>query len=240
MTLPKVAGGCLLAVTLTVLAFQRSAVSRTRQENETLRQAREEAQRRGHENETVPQLRTEREEAESLRNANRDLLRLRNEVRQLRGQSGEIEALRKENQRLALVIRSLIDGKPPRLADMEGYMAKEIWSNAGFATPESALQTFFWALRKGDFKPLTECLSPETRTSLARWQDPEQGRKFYLNTRGWAQLVEIGGYVVSEREQVSDEEVLLGVQAAAGGVVVRMSLRRSGNEWKFHDVVAAK
>ena len=241
MTLPKVLGGCLLAVTLAVLAYQKSAISQARQQNEIMRQAQEEAQRLGHENETIPQLRTEREEVESLRNANRDLLRLRNEVRQLRGQSGEIEALRKENQRLASEVQSLAQGKLPRLSNMQGYVAKESWSNAGFATPEQALQTFFWALRLGDLRQVAECISPEMRPHFDRefqnMSELEQKKAF---EQGFGQLARIGGYRMAQKEQVSEDEALLGVQAAAGGMVMKMVFRRFGNEWKFHDVLPVK
>jgi len=241
MSLLKLTGGCLLAGALAVVIFQKSAISRARQENSDLHQVRDEAARLEQENQSAAELRLQNEASESQRNSHQELLKLRNEVRQLRVQSSEVEKLHQENQRLASTIKSLSTGKPPSFAEMEGYMPKEAWSHSGFATPEAALQTLLWAVREGQIQAVAQCMSPESRPWFEREfaQKTEEAKKKTLQ-EGLGQLVQTGGYRLVNKEEVADDKVLLGIQAVAGGTVAKVVLRRFGNEWKFHDVDGAK
>src|SRR6266403_6375556 len=84
MAVLKVIGIGFLATALAALVLQRNAISRVRQENESLRQQNEEGARLASENGGIPQLRIENQEMETLKATHQDLLKLRNEVRQLR------------------------------------------------------------------------------------------------------------------------------------------------------------
>ena len=59
-------------------------------------------------------------------------------------------------------------------------------------------------------------------------------------SEAWGPLLQIAGFRVASKEQPSDNEVVLGIEAAAGGAVIRFSFRRDGNEWKFGEVGPAK
>jgi len=237
MHLFKRIAGLSLAALLAVLVLQRRAVSNARQENQALHQAQTEAAQLASENQTLPELRGKNQQLEDLRAANQDLLKLRNEVRQLRTQNAAAEKLRQDNERLAAAIKSAGSGKPLRFSEMDGYVPKESWSHAVFATPEAALQTLLWAVREGQIQAVAECMSPESRPHFEKEfaSKSEQEQKKSLQ-QGLGQLVRTGGYRLVEREDASEDKVVLGIQAVAGGIVAKLVLRRFGNEWKFHDM----
>src|SRR5438552_3511486 len=167
MSSSKFIGGLLVAGALLFVMFQKNAISKIRAANESLCQAQEEAERAAAGNERALELGAENAEIQTLRAAIKDLLKLRSEVRQLRAQAAEMEKLRKENQRLRSAINSIGDGRMA-FSQMEGFVAKETWSHAGFATPEAALQTFLWAVREAQFAQIAECMSPESRPRFER------------------------------------------------------------------------
>jgi hypothetical protein len=116
---------------------------------------------------------------------------------------------------------------------MEGYVAKENWTQAGFATPEAAVQTFFWAIQQRDFRQVSECFAPDGRQDFAKeFEGKTEEEQAKIFEQGIGQLGRMTGYRISEKEQVADDTVNLGIQAAAGGHVLRTQLRRFGNEWK--------
>ena len=232
MSFAKIICGCLFAGSLTVLTLQRTSIATVRHQNEALSGQQEEAARLSQENESIPGLKAENAPGQSLRDANLELLKLRNEVRQLRAQAAEPDRLRGENQALTAAIASLVQGKVPRLADMDGYVAKESWSNAGFASPEATLQSFFWAVREGQLQQIAECLSPADKKGF------EEGFKNKPPadvTAELAGLTRMGGYRIADRTVVAgdDESVVLAVQAAASGAALKMTLKRFGSEWKI-------
>jgi len=169
-----IAGCCFLAASVTVAGWQRVAISKARQENERLHQERQAATEGAsgamrtsrptfpEEGRRISELSEDKQDG-TIRETSHELLRLRNEVRQSREQARELEKLRQENEHLASVLKALASGKAPRLAQMEGYVARETWSNAGLAAPEAALQTLFWALQEGNIERMLECMTPELK-----------------------------------------------------------------------------
>ena len=239
MSRSRLLGGFLLMALIAVLLLERSAISKARVENEILRQEQAEAARLRAENGQALESSDGDQKMERSRAVHQELLKLRSEVRQLRAQAAEAHRLRDHNRGLASATKAIGDGKPIRFSDMEGYVAKETWSNAGLATPEAALQTFLWAVREGQIQPIAECMSPEARPWFEREfaQMPEQERHAALQ-QGLGQLTCTGGYRLVTKEEPSPDKVVLGLQAVAGGVVMKVVLRRFGDEWKFQDVDA--
>ena len=249
----KISGCCLVASALAMMFFQRSAISKAREENHAIHQNQEESARLKSENDRISDLRNQNLEIAGLHTANEDLLKLRNEVRQLRGQVPQVANMRAENQRLASEIKSMAEGKAPHLSEMEGYVAKETWSNAGFTTPEAALQTFFWAIREGEFAQFADCLTRDERQRLEKSlaQNPRK-EQWLRNLQDKVGLDRMEGYRIAERERVvevedvpfdskisakqhiSEDKVVLGIQAAVGGATIRWDLEQFGSEWKIH------
>src|SRR5881296_2870186 len=137
MSWPKILCACLLVALAATAVVQRKTISSARSANATLQQQNEQAGQLARENAELTKLRAQNQEVVALMQANKDLPKLRNEVRQLRQQKPEVEKLRAENERLAAVMKSSTNTARPRLAEMEGYVGKDTWAHAGFATPEA-------------------------------------------------------------------------------------------------------
>ena len=136
---------------------------------------------------------------------------------------------------------------PQKLSEMEGFLAKESWSNVGFDTPEAAVQTFFWAIREGDLARMAECMPPnrqyllqlmepgheqEREKTLAEFQGMTQGSGFRIVNRAEGQgLMTRVGQSIAEGTPVP-VKVTLGLQAAAGGAVIPLQLTREHDGWK--------
>lgn len=236
----------LAVCVLVAFTWQRKMVAQFRQQNESLVQAKEEATRLALENEALPKLRAASTGGRTG-DSSTDLLRLRNEVRQLRGQQPELDRLRAENGRLAAEISSGI-ASSQKLSDMEGFVAKESWSNTGFDTPEATVQTFFWAIREGDLARMAECMTPKERQyflrlteqgneqervkTLGEFQGLTQGIGFRIVNRTEEQgLMTRAGQSIAEGTPVP-VKMTLGLQAAAGGAVIPLQLAREHDGWK--------
>jgi hypothetical protein len=235
-------GIALLAALVTVVAWERSSIGRLRAANESLRAQKIEAERLEAENRDLPKFRGDAGTDPLAVEAGpvTELLRLRAEVSRLRGQPQEAARLRAENERIATEIKS---GKfaPKRLADMEGFIRREKCTNAGFATPEAAAQSYFIALVSGDVEQFVRCLTPEDAEQMRRQieENPERfGNEFQ---KGMAQIFgKAAGLRIAGRRDVSDETITLELQFAAEGGVMPVPLRRIGNEWKLDHSAGAE
>lgn len=240
----------LAACVLIAITWQRNTLAQLRRQNETLLQAKEEAARLAFENEDLPKLRASFNGQAG--DVSTELLRLRNEVRQLRAQLPEWDRLRGENERLAAEINSGITA-PQKLSELEGFVAKESWSNAGFDTPEAALQTFFWAAREGDLARVAGCLPANDGQYLAALTQPghEKERDEMLNdlrqmTQGTGlriveKVVQEEAFLTKGGPPVGGEprvpfKVLLKIQAVAGGAVWPVMLQRYADGWKMKNL----
>ncbi|HMJ66887.1 MAG TPA: hypothetical protein VK615_16210 [Candidatus Binatia bacterium] len=233
MTWLKILCVLLLVALASTAVVQRKTIAKMRSDNAALQQQNEQAGQLARENTEIAKLRADNQEVIALMQANKDLPKLRNEIRQLRQQKPEIEKLRAENARLLAAMKLSTNTAPSRLAQMEGYVAKESWTQAGFATAEAALRTFFWAIQQRDFLQISECLSPDDRQGFAKefeGKTAEEQAKIF--EQGMGELGGMNGYRISEKEQVAEDTVNLGIQAAAGGHVLRLQLKRFDGQWK--------
>lgn len=228
----KIVCGCLLAVAIAAVLVQKNAISSLRAENQNLHQRAQQATQLAGENERIAGLRVENQEVELLITANRDLPKLRNEVRQLREQRPEIDRLRRENQRLAA---SLATGTPPpaSLANVEGYVPNEKWTY-DLGTPEATIQTWFLAMREGNWQQFNGALSPAMQKQFERQfrNMTDEQRSAELKERP-GRIARIPGYQIAAREEIAEDLVVLGIRAALNGEVMKIQLRRYGNEWKI-------
>jgi TolA-binding protein len=218
--------GSTLVGAVVVVVLNQNAISRLRLENQTLLAERQEAESLRLENQDIPRLRQESQEAEKLRQDNQELPKLRNDVRQLRRQKEELERLRAENNRL----RSSQATAGSQAASMPpDFIPKSALGDAGLGSPEATVQTFFWAMCQGNLDRLTQCmLAGRTALNPGRQQDLESKRR---------QIVEgmssFAGFRIAERQDISEDEVVLSLQSAVGGTVMPMKLKRVRTEWKL-------
>jgi RNA polymerase sigma factor (sigma-70 family) len=106
---------------------------------------------------------------------------------------------------------------------------------AGYATPETSIQSMLWAASKGDLEKLSGGVTPE---EMRRFKDRMEGKsddEVRHGLIGWANGMV--GYKVTEKEAISGDEVHLHIHATpsaealhSGKVVLVM--KKVGNEWK--------
>ncbi|MDB6034401.1 MAG: hypothetical protein JWM16_4739 [Verrucomicrobiales bacterium] len=246
-----VAGALLFAGLATPLVIQQQASAHLRRENESLR----------HQLAQLSDLAAEnRQPSSGIRRTNSqqlvteqmsELLRLRGEVAQLRAQSLEAAKLRGAGSRPATTLA-------PQAA--ETSFPKETWVDAGFATPEAALQTRGYTVLNGNrdrFKEsilITEqgkkLLEGMLDQMVAAAPDPAKAREELQKIQAQGHALEdailypmmaqnqkggYAGYKILSRQAPSENETVLEVQTdmvSASPHTETLKFRRVGDAWK--------
>ncbi|WP_040550424.1 sigma-70 family RNA polymerase sigma factor [Pedosphaera parvula] len=228
----------LAASTVTHLVEQQGA-NRLRSENQNLA-------------DTNRLLSKERDAALSASTANNDelgrlrkekgeLLRLRSEVGMLRKQASELANFKEETLRLRAVSsnpqnKQVIQAQPAGQTNFP----KESWAFAGYATPEAALQSWVWAMSKGDKQAMLGSLVPEARKEWEKIFGQTSDSEFAADVaKGFKNIV---GYKIVELQASSDSEVELRMEMSTTneqnnkdkmGKAEKMTLQKVENEWKL-------
>ncbi len=157
-----------------------------------------------------------------------ELLRLRGEVTRLRERQRELAGVKAENQ--ALRARAGVKGTNAvgaQIALPPGYVRRQDAQFVGQATPEAALQSFFWAIQNRDTNTLLRVL--DDRGGQEMWREMErQGEAKF-----WEGTGIIPGFRVVGSEPRSDSEVVLKVEIMPGDNSQNMTVRLVANEWKL-------
>jgi hypothetical protein len=163
-------------------------------------------------------------EIDRLRAQNLELLHLRSEVGQLRNKAQQIPGSTGRAGDAA--------STPVALAGPMSF-SKEQLSNAGFQTPEAALQTFFWSYCHGDMESVANCFVPELQSKMEQLRE-EMGSEHQMANEGARfRLMEI---VASRQVAVDRVEFVVQVERNGGSPIppkAKMVARRIGNEWKL-------
>lgn len=169
-------------------------------------------------------------ETEQLRAQLKELPRLRGELQQLRKATNELAKLQEENQRLKS--RGVaVASAPSAPSDGDTAFKKENWAFAGYATPDSTLQTMVWAVSQGDMKTFLAGVSPEGRAMLENeWENKTEAQ---IADEGRKEMENKTGYHIMDRKAVSNEEVELQMVMDGENHVEKISMKKYGNEWKF-------
>ena len=123
--------------------------------------------------------------------------------------------------------------QPKAVLSTQNDFPKSSWHFAGFADPESALESTLWAMSQGDVKSYLASLAPDG--GLFR---EAQGRPESQIVSQNKQVVDgIAGYKIINEQKVSDDEVIITFQPEVpdGTKPVhpgRMVIRRVDGEWK--------
>jgi len=102
---------------------------------------------------------------------------------------------------------------------------KASWAFSGYASPDAALESWTWAMFKGDKAAMLRSLTPEAQKD---WEKLLAGKTENQLKADGAKAP--GGYTIQKRE-VSDDKAILHI-SMAGGPVMKMELRRIGKDWK--------
>jgi len=172
-----------------------------------------------------------------------ELLKLRNEVTRLREETNKISALAEANQKL---VASLKEAKAPpkdiqKKKGPEDALPQDIhprssWAFRGFATPEAAVESFFWGQVNGNRTTLMEAFSPEM---LPKVEEELKGK----NLAEEARKIKTEEFRIVDRQQLSDDEVVLNIYTARHYDDGQFRFdnfnptvfQRIGGEWKFTD-----
>jgi hypothetical protein len=169
-------------------------------------------------------------ETEQLRAQLKELPRLRGELQQLRKATNELAKLREENQQLksrGVAVASILSAP----ADQGTSFKKENWAFAGYATPDSTLQSMVWAMSQGDMKTFLAGVSPEGRAMLEKeWENKTEAQ---IADEGRKEMEKTTGYHILDRKTVSNEEVELQMVMDGENHIEKISMKKYGNEWKF-------
>src|SRR5262249_25402593 len=122
---------------------------------------------------------------------------------------------------------------PRRLADMQGAVPREKWSFAGFATPETTVQTFFAAIASGDPEQIIRCLPPRDaermRQEMAR--DPQGSGKNFLAELD--RMGKVSAFRITGTRNIDESHSEVLVQVVADGESMPLPIQRVGDEWKL-------
>ena len=230
-----VLGAMVVAGAAILILIQRQAEGELRAQNQALRRQLEQSSQLAAENERLSNL-----VAQAAPRASGDqlteLLRLRGEVGRLRQQTKEVEALRQANREataaLAASQKSAATGSPSEPASAD-YWPKDSWQFLGYATPDAAAQSQFYAASRGDVKAflagITDDIQKEVEKDLGGKTESEVIAKMK------EEMDHFQSVRVLNRETLPDDTVALTVamQGLTETQKAKLILRKIGNDWKL-------
>ncbi len=251
---PAISFAAIFLACIVAIEVQTNQIAGLKHENATLRTSAQNLEQLRRDNAEYQRLKAEHAELERLRRDFAELQQLHTEVAQLQTQAQEMEKLRAENQQLLAASRQLREQKPAwdklraenqRLrvgAKSDGspasgtsqpanMIAKERLSDAGFGSPEAAIQTLFWALCEGNIGRIRNCFSEEAI---------KKGNGLPIEqAQGGAPPMMAGfkSFRVVVKKAVAADQVELGIQIFADEtlpVEVVLPLKRVDGEWKVN------
>ena len=176
-------------------------------------------------------------EIKNLQADTTDVARLRGEVTQLRTAAKDAEKLRAENAQLRAQnqqLRGATAAAPATVAAPAaepGNFPRESWSLAGYTSPESALISAIWSMQQGNPKQYFESLTPEEQLRMTKaWEGKSQEE---IAAKHQGDTSKITGMKVMDRQDISADEVVMSVYIQGVDRMEKVSLKRSGQDWKF-------
>ena len=108
---------------------------------------------------------------------------------------------------------------------------KESWNFAGYASPEAALVSAIWSMKEGNPKTYLDSLSPDEQARMAKvWENKSEAE---IAAKHQSDVSSISAFRILERQNVTDNEVLMNVYIEGVGRMEKVSMKRVGNDWKF-------
>jgi hypothetical protein len=219
------------------LALGHQARLRLREENKTLRQQLAQMASLGAENERLSNLVSGVSRSRSVSNDQlRELLRLRGEVGVLREQSKELETLRKENRQVSTSLDSSLKAQsaaPAGAAANADYWPRESWAFAGYASPDAALQSSFWAANKGDVKTFVGGIEGEILQKVQK--DFEGKSEDEISAKAIAEVASLKSVRILNREARAEDTVVLTAEFEEGNTThtTKLLMKKFGDDWKL-------
>jgi hypothetical protein len=163
-----------------------------------------------------------------------ELLRLRGQVGVLRLQHSDLDQAREENQRihavLANYLQSLTETNAPA---MTNYWPQEAWTNAGYGSPEAAVQTSLWAGYNSDLTNFIASIDEESRTNFdGEFKGKSPAEASIRLADGMSDMKSIQ---VLSRDALDENTVVLTleIENQNGFQTIKMIMKQTGDEWKL-------
>jgi len=161
-----------------------------------------------------------------------ELLRLRGEAGRLRRENQELTRLREQNQQLRAALPA---GQGVRAADLTAdatYWPKDSWVFAGYATPESTIQSLLWSASNGNMRSILAGLTGEAQKQLE--EELKQKSEAEMAAESARDIAKFKSCRVLEKEYLPGDAIRLTLQMDGENAETnKLILKRVGNEWKI-------
>jgi hypothetical protein len=157
-----------------------------------------------------------------------ELLRLRGQVTRLNARKRELASVVAENERLKT--QSAVKETSRVVAPLPaGYIRLAESANVGCHTPEDTLQSFFWAVKKGDVSALQQVFTPAGFDTFQRQlQQSDLSMDRFFQESG-----NLPGFALRSRRELADGLVEVEIEIAPGIPANRARLERVNGIWKL-------
>ncbi len=134
--------------------------------------------------------------------------------------------------------------KPEPVSVTETNFPKSSWNFAGFANPQSALISIFWAQTKSDTKTLLASITPYAKRTQQQQIQDTMSRTGESETEAYADRVrkmdQTSGFQILGQDLVSNDQVLLHLYLQGNEIQLDAKMIKLGNEWRLDDFVNEK
>ena len=108
---------------------------------------------------------------------------------------------------------------------------KDALKFAGYASPDLALETWTWAMAKGDKTVMLQSLTPEARKE---WENLLSGKTDeQIKAEAARGTAKLQGYTIQKREVISDDEIIVHFSMIGSDQILKMDVRKIGSNWKI-------
>jgi len=232
-----VIGAMVVAGAATLFLMQRQAEGELRAQNQALRQQLDQWSQLSADNERLSNLVAQAKSRPGLsQDQLSELLKLRGEVGRLRQQAKEVEVLREANRQAAAALAA--SQKPsaastapePASAD---FWPRDSWQFLGYATPDAALQSQFYAARQGDMKTFMAYTTGEILEKMQKDLEGKSGAEMLEKMN--REMKNLKSVRILKRQTLPDGTVSLtaAFEEAERTHESSLILKQVGNDWKI-------
>ena len=116
------------------------------------------------------------------------------------------------------------------------FLPRESWAFVGYATPEAALESGYWAENTGDFQGLLNSLTPEYRAQIEKHGEAQSESEKEANMQ--KEAAQVAAYQIVSNEAVSADECILHIRSPRLGKG-KVTLKKIANDWKWEGDIKA-
>ena len=107
------------------------------------------------------------------------------------------------------------------------------WAFAGYANPDTALQSYFWAANKGDLKALRASATGDVRKQMDEASGGKSETDAAISARN--NVAGLKSVLVLKREVQADDAVMIttAFENGTNTQTVKLLMKKVGNDWKL-------